>query len=345
MGSDQPHYFQEEAKLADDEQQTSSQHNGDSTDNSDRTRQPTRKRSYQNWAEGSYSYGGGRSGSAGGGSRTRSTTSSSTQQPPLTAVYNSARAFINEGPSAALHELGSMGPVAVAFLAIALYQYRQTILNSARRTKDRLEDLWYYGGGPLSILFDVLGYFRSGFLIVFDAVASLRLILPMYGGIDDDDSVGGLERRHHGYDSSDEGATTGRGRGGRRRRLYERGSESSTVPDLEVVPLPGSDTSTAAQDAPGSRNESNKRKDKRPCHLCGLVHTRGGRRLVNGGYCHGIDPAFLTTSDYPSGWLVYDPIHGVLPKDIVDKKRAVAAAAAAPVAQRNEDPPEEKKDG
>mmetsp|Transcript_3012 Transcript_3012/g.6957 ORF Transcript_3012/g.6957 Transcript_3012/m.6957 type:complete len:346 (+) Transcript_3012:152-1189(+) len=278
----------------------------------------SRKRSYQNRATGGDYGGRSAAGDAPPGTRMHEQ-----RQMPLNAVYNSARAFIHEGPSAAVQELGSMGPIALTVLLIALVQYRHVVINSVRRSKHRLQDLWYSGGGPFAMLSDVYGYVRFAFLVAMDAVASLRLILPMYGGIDDDDSVGGLGM--HGDD--DEGAAAGRGRGGRRRRLYERNSESATIPNLEVTPLSG--TNSATSKGSDSCSKSSEVTEKRRCRLCGLVHTKGGRRLVNGGYCHGIDPAFLDVNDYPSGWLVYDPIHGVSRKDVLDKKRAAAEQESA----------------
>ena len=270
-------------------------------------KQSSRKRSYQSRARG-FEYGGRPVGGT-AGTRTHM---------PLNAVYNSARSFIHEGPSAAMQELGAMGPIGLTVFLIALIQYRRAILNSVRRTKHRLEDMWYYGDGLFATLSDLYGYVRFAFLVALDTIASLRLILPVYGGIDDDDSVGGLGTR--GDDDMREAA--GRRRGGRRRRLYERDSESATtsIPELELIPQPGGSRTSSR----GSDGNSKPNAEKRRCRLCGLIHIRGGRTLVNGGYCHGIDPAFLNLKDYPSGWLVYDPIYGVLPKSIADKKRAAA---------------------
>ena len=177
-----------------------------------------------------------------------------------------------------------------------------------------LEDFWYHGirpSGLLGGLFRFLDYFRSAFYLVWDAAAGLRVLLPQYGGLDDDDSTDGAAHEPR------------KGRGGRRRRLLDRGSD--TIPELKIMLSPGSAPGASVAAAAGSgevgNDEAIRKRRRRPCQFCGVVHIKGGRRLANGGYCHGIDPAFLDDADYPPGWLVYDPILGVTRKDVVDQKR------------------------
>ena len=255
------------------------------------------------------------------------------QQPVLGAFYNSARAFVEDGPLAAMHELGSMGPLALTFLALFLSRNgtRQMLLSRCRYLID--------------VLRGAFGHIKAAVLVGWDTLTALAsMVAPLYG-VDDDDSLCG-----HPDESSDVGALSGRG-GRRRRRFLERGSDLADIPALEIVKLPDQDNRPAnddddvREDAGGSETKKGRRKNKRPCRHCGIVHTKGGRRMSNGGYCHGIDAAFRHESEYPSEWLVYDASSGVVLKRLADQKSHHHQASTKPTQSLQDDSvPEEKKE-
>jgi hypothetical protein len=325
------------------------EHHGGNDEGGNVPRQPNRKRTYQERAyfeyDDEYSDGGGgtrRTRPAGGdSSRTKQYRRRHHQhQAVLGAFYSSARAFVEDGPLAALHELGSMGPLAITFLALFLSRQgtRQMLLSRCRYLID--------------VLRGTFGHIMAAVLVGWDTLVALASIMTPLYGVDDDDSLCG-----HPDESSEFGALSGRG-GRRRRRLMERGSALANIPALEIVKLPDQDDGPVhddhvGEDASGSATKKGRRKKKRPCHLCGVVHTKGGRRMKNGGYCHEIDPAFRQESEYPSEWLVYDASSGVLPKGFADKGQSpFQSSPPAPISSsdkpsqtlQGESSPEEKKE-
>ena len=264
------------------------------------------------------------------------------QQPVLGAFYNSARAFVEDGPLAAMHELGSMGPLALTFLALFL---------SRQATRQMLLSRCRYLIGALRGAFS---HIKAAVLVGWDTVTTLASVMTPLYGVDDDDSLCG----HPDESSDDVGALSGRG-GRRRRRFLERGSDSANIPALEIIPLPDQDggptnDDDVGEDANGRVNKKGRRKKNRPCRFCGIVHIKGGRRMTNGGYCHGIDPAFRDESEYPSEWLVYDASSGVVLKRLADEKQkqSLSSSPPAPASTSNrttqsmpdDSVPEEKKE-
>lgn len=262
------------------------------------------------------------------------------QQPVLGAFYNSARAFVEDGPLAAMHELGSMGPLALTFLALFLSRQgtRHMLLSRCRYLID--------------VLRGAFGHIKSAVLVGWDTVTTLASIMTPLYGVDDDDSLCG----HPDESSDDVGPLSGRG-GRRRRRFLERGSDSANIPALEIIPLPDQDggptnDDDVGEDANGRVTKKGRRRKKRPCRFCGIVHMKGCRRMTNGGYCHGIDPAFRDESEYPSEWLVYDASSGVVLKRLADEKQKqlLLSSPPAPASDRatqslqDDSVPEEKKE-
>ena len=218
-----------------------------------------------------------------------------------------------------MHELGTMGPLAITLLAVFLSRQgtRQMLIVRCRYLID--------------VLRGTFSHIKAVVAVGWDAVAALAsFITPLYG-VDDDDSLCGLD------ESSDVGTLSGRG-GRRRRRFMDRGSDLSNIPALDVVKMPDQNAGPSQDDgdvgdgtASGSTTKKGRRKKRRPCHLCGLVHTKGGRRMTNGGYCHRIDPAFRQESEYPSEWLVYDSTtESVLPKSVADKQNLSSLPSSPP---------------
>mmetsp|Transcript_29835 Transcript_29835/g.87055 ORF Transcript_29835/g.87055 Transcript_29835/m.87055 type:complete len:374 (+) Transcript_29835:161-1282(+) len=336
------------------------EYNGGNDEGGSVPRQPNRKRSYQERSSGrrrveyddeyyrpyEYSSGGGDSGRR---RATRPAGGAATpnqyrrwhhqQQPMLSAFRNSARAFVEDGPLAAMHELGTMGPLAIALLAVFLSRQgtRQMLIVRCRYLID--------------VLRGTFSHIKAVVAVGWDAVAALASIMTPLYGVDDDDSLCGPPD-----ESSDVGALSGRG-GRRRRRFMERGSDLANIPALEDVKLPDRGAGPAQDDdvgddaASGIATKKGRRKKKRPCRLCGLVHTKDGRRMANGGYCHGIDPAFRQGSEYPSEWLVYDALSGVLSKELADRQQlSLPSSPPAPVGSKpsqslqDNSAPEEKKE-
>ena len=262
------------------------------------------------------------------------------QQPVLGAFYNSARAFVEDGPLAAMHELGSMGPLALTFLALFLSRngVRQMLLSRCRFMID--------------VLRGAFGHIKAAVIVGWDTITTLASIMTPLYGVDDDDSLCG----HPDESSDDVGALSGRGGGGRRRHRF-LGSDSANIPALEIVPLPDQDGGSTndddvGEDTNGRVTKKGRRKKKRPCRFCGIVHIKGGRRMTNGGYCHGIDPAFRDESEYPSEWLVYDASSGVVLKRLADEKQKQTLPSSPPAPASNkptqslpdDSVPEEKKE-
>ena len=337
---------------------TEYEYNGGNDDGGSVPRQqPNRKRSYQDRASGrrqaEYDDEYYRPYEGGDGGRRRATRPAGAtnqyrrrhhqQQPMLGAFYSSARAFVEDGPIAAMHELGTMGPLAITLLAVFLSRQgtRQMLIARCRYLID--------------VLRGTLSHIKAMVTAGWDAVAALASFITPLCGIDDDDSLCGPD------ESSDVGALSGRG-GRRRRRFMDRGSDLANIPALDVIKMPDRDAGPSRDNgdvgdgtASGSTTKKGRRKKRRPCHLCGLVHTKGGRRMTNGGYCHSIDPAFQQESEYPPEWLVYDSSSGVLPKSEADKKHLslpssppipVGSTSSSKASQSLQDDsaPEEKKE-
>lgn len=316
---------------------TEYEYNGGNDDGGSVPRQPNRKRSYQDRASGRrqaeyddeyyrpYESGGGGDGGRRRAPRPAGATNQyrrrhHQQQPILGAFYSSARAFVEDGPIAAMHELGTMGPLAITLLAVFLSRQgtRQMLIVRCRYLIDVLRGTFSHIKAVVAVGWDAVAAFAS-------------LITPLYG-VDDDDSLCGPD------ESSDVGTLSGRG-GRRRRRFMDRGSDLANIPALDVVKIPDRDAGPSQDDgdvgdgtASGSTTKKGRRKKRRPCHLCGLVHTKGGRRMTNGGYCHRIDPAFRQESEYPSEWLVYDSTtESVLPKRVADKQNLSSLPSSPPI--------------
>lgn len=115
-----------------------------------------------------------------------------------------------------------------------------------------------------------------------------------------------------------------------------RRTASSTMPELEDV----SEQATAAEPARAATDSTDKHYASNSNGRTSLAATR----RANGGTttaCAGIqrrivpseiEPAFLKESDYPTGWVVYHTILGVVPKteaDQYDREQQRVATAAA----------------
>jgi len=234
-------------------------------------------------------------------------------EPPLRALLLAARRWVRGGDlSGIAHDSNNSLGVGVALLAIFLFQFRGTILATVRQTKQRFSDTWHEGG-PILVLYDLYDYFRSRAHSVVDALFRLQLIFSSAG-------LWGLSGRSVGSShQAEEDGTTKNGRGGRRRRLYDRPSSSSLMPDLELV---AHDLSSGKEgrSCESERAEHPALKHVELCQICGYVHAKivshTQRRKSD-----QIEPAFLSENEYPSGWLVFDPVYGVIPKEEAEKRK------------------------
>lgn len=217
----------------------------------------------------------------------------------LAVIFNAGKALSNEEPSVAIEKLGSMGAVIITISVILIVQFRGLISASVR------------GGRLVERLTHLIEFLSSRFYHVADILSTLRMMLPAYSGIYDDDSIGLGMTESDDFDAG--GVSARRGRGGRRRR---GGLGSSSIPGLEIVP----ESSGEELGVTAENDDTDIAKNMQPCNFCGMSHQRGEKGLLNGGYCHHIEPAFSHEEAYPSDWLVYDCKYGILTKTVGDEK-------------------------
>lgn len=242
---------------------------------------------------------------------------------PLQFWYNS---LMNLGTSSNQSQRG----LVFALLAIILFQFRGTITASLKLMQQSLHE-----SSLIFFVLDLWDYLRSFVCVVLDAVVNFRfLFLSAGGAMADRNNVGGVNGWGRlGMADGRTAYTDGKTR--RRRKLYERGGIGvQNMPELVEVPsaspsLTESHSSAVARKERGRREKELASEGKR------------GEQRTSFSKCSDreIEPAFLREEDYPPGWLVYHPVHGVISKLDADKIRREGEAGIAvccPTKHRNE---------